>query len=353
MSDVFLLILALGGLLVFLIWPVFAFKTGPKRFQWQSGWLLVLFVVYACMTSIGDALGGFVLLGFLLILLLWPLFVVKTWPKRILLQIAWTICLSSALVCMTMPFIINARYEAEPIPTIGHLSTQIGLYHYEHGYLPGVVHGDEGLPRARAPSDMEASGGTSHLGSGFLPQTYRPVKDTSIKGVVRYEPAMVNVAANLGKFPGWVELTTAQAKDHYMKCMDLDATSLMGKLARPHHFQYWSPTAGVGDSNVYAYALGCFGDGNGLRAGTGYAVLEIWNGPLDVKVVARMMLFTPKVWFPTQIYFVSPDENPAADPATARKMNYCWVPRKSQITTKDPEVFEEMRKQLKQAGWDL
>lgn len=353
MSDVILLILAFVCLLAFLFWPVFAFKTGPKRFQWQSGWLLVLFVVYACMTSIGDALGGFVLLGFLLMLLLWPLFVVKTWPKRILLQTAWTICLSSALVRLTMPFIINARYAAEPIPITGHLRTQLALYQYEHGYLPGDIHGNNGLPRERAPSGMESLGGALHPGAGFLTQTFRPVEDTSNEGAVRYEPALVNVAANLGKFPGWAELTTEQANDHYVKCVGLDSSSFMGKLARPHHFQYWSPAAGVGDTNVYAYALGCFGDGNGLRAGTGYARLEIWNGHLLRKAVASWQRYSPEVWYPTQIYFVSPDENPAADLSTTRKTNYCWVPRKSQITTKDPKVFDEMLKQLKQAGWEF
>lgn len=34
-------------------------------------------------------------------------------------------------------------------------------------------------------------------------------------------------------------------------------------------------------------------------------------------------------------------------------MNYCWVPRKSQIMTKDPRVFDEMLEQFKQAGWKL
>jgi hypothetical protein len=52
-----------------------------------------------------------------------------------------------------------------------------------------------------------------------------------------------------------------------------------------------------------------------------------------------------------QIVFVSPDENPAADPATATKENYCWVPSKAAITTGDPEVFEAMLKDLRKAGW--
>jgi hypothetical protein len=242
----------------------------------------------------------------------------------------------------------HRMYTAEAVPVIGHLRTKTELHRYERDHLPGMMQDTNAVPVETAPRGMSPEGGTSHLGTGFLTQTFKPVKDSD--DVHRYEPSMLNVVTNLGVHPGHAEIAERETASHYSRQLHIGYEDLTGRRLRPPHIMYWSPAAGY-RSEVYAYAFGAFGDGVCVPAGTGYAVLEIHNSALQQKHVMTWERWRPVTKDAAQIVFVSPDENPAADPATAREENYCWVPSKAAITTDDPEVFEAMLKDLRKAGW--
>jgi hypothetical protein len=73
------------------------------------------------------------------------------------------------------------------------------------------------------------------------------------------------------------------ANSHFAKQLRIDYDDLTGKKIRPNMVQYRVLCGGKG--GAYAYAIGVFGDGDGLPAGTGYAVIEICNPKQRIKRV--------------------------------------------------------------------
>lgn len=161
-------------------------------------------------------------------------------------------------------YVREAQYAAEPIPLIGHIRTQIGLYYYENNDLPGqagVVH----------------TYNIANFGANEKARQY-----VSIRGgnALRGKDNSASVA--LADFT-LANGVTVKAGEDFLGIMDMKADELSGNRMKPTHFQY----VNLGSTgNSYAYAVGVFGDGNGLPKGTGYAVFEakiasVINGNAD------------------------------------------------------------------------
>lgn len=147
--------------------------------------------------------------------------------------------LAVTMLPMFKKYVVQAQYAAEPIPLVGHIRTQIGLYQYEHNSLPGGTVGCVfGFARA--------SGGEA------FEKTYAPIDDSgTVKNFTKDLPT--------GATP-------------YLTDMDISANELNGKRVSPDQVYY----ALVKNDAAYEYAIGVFGKkGSGtLPENTGYAVLE-------------------------------------------------------------------------------
>lgn len=152
--------------------------------------------------------------------------------------------LAVTMLPMFKKYVVQAQYAAEPIPLVGHIRTQIGLYQYEHNSLPGGTVGCVfGFERATTSS------GTAEA----FTRIYYPIDSTS--GAVGQKTDVCPT----GNSP-------------YLTDMDVSANELNGKRVSPDQVFY----ALVKNDAAYEYAIGVFGKkgANSLPENTGYAVLE-------------------------------------------------------------------------------
>lgn len=173
--------------------------------------------------------------------------------------------LSVSMLPLLKPFVVEAQYAAEAIPVIGNLRTKVGVFQYDKGKLPCAVGGnlatDFTTPfiETWVPSD----------GNGGI------VGNIENWGTVdAFEKAAVAVP-NDGTYVVPSSVYTRNETDskigHFGLLCDIDWQELKGKRCRPCNYQY----VVMRNGSDYAYFLGCFGDGNGLPLGTGYAVCEL------------------------------------------------------------------------------
>ena len=177
--------------------------------------------------------------------------------------------LSVSMLPLLQPFVVEAQYAAEAIPVIGSLRTKIGVYQYDKGKLPCIAAGEE---------DEKDANGADTGNKITVPriETWIPVSgatqtaaaDASIADLFRMAYYNLPAALQLGQATCVIDPLQTP---HFGVGCDLDYQELKGKRCKPHHFQYLVLRNGT----EYAYFLGCFGDNNGLKAGTGYAVCEI------------------------------------------------------------------------------
>lgn len=145
--------------------------------------------------------------------------------------------LAVTLLPMFQRYVVEAQYAAEPIPLIGHIRTQIGLYQYENNALPE----DEG---ATSPS-------ITYIGKG-VDGTFNVYRDTLATS-----------------YPGY---TTPVAGKYYLGMMGLSLNEFIGKKVTPDQVEYVC----LKNDGGYGYAIGVFGRKGGLPQGTGYAVCEYY-----------------------------------------------------------------------------
>ena len=189
--------------------------------------------------------------------------------------------LSVSMLPLLQPFVIEAQYAAEAIPVIGNLRTKIGVYQYDKGKLPRlgektVTTGTEDdaettvtpyietwVPTATADATSAASDASK--------------ADFYIAAFALF-PSSVPPLSNVNGF-GFKDAESGEStytdavslQNHLQTLCDVDYQDLKGKRSRPNHYQYLVMLNG----SDYVYLVGCFGDGNGLKKGTGYAVCEI------------------------------------------------------------------------------
>ena len=160
--------------------------------------------------------------------------------------------LSVSMLPLLQPFVTEAQYAAEAIPVIGNMRTKIGLYQYEKGYLPNDwnINPDKLQVQTWKADDSDAE--------KYVAASY-PLASISSE---RTTPTEVKDE----------KFSSDEAKaSHIGLQTDIDYQDLKGKRSKPVHYQYYVISA----TNNPSYVIACFGDGNGLKAGTGYAVCEL------------------------------------------------------------------------------
>ena len=175
--------------------------------------------------------------------------------------------LSVSMLPLLQPFVVESQYAAEAIPVIGNLRTKIGVYQYDKGKLPCIAMKEK---KVTGEDGKESTVSTPQI------ETWMPVAsatDTSAgdASVVDLFRMAYGDFPSDTTYPSLKPVTDPKSETHFGALCDFDYQELKGKRSKPHHYQYLVLQNGTD----YAYFLGCFGDGNGLKAGTGYAVCEI------------------------------------------------------------------------------
>lgn len=190
--------------------------------------------------------------------------------------------LSVSMLPLLQPFVVEAQYAAEAIPVIGNLRTKIGVYQYDKGRLPRL---------GETTTTVTTTDGDGNTTSDSIITPYIETwvaTATATATTAAPDPAQADFyAAAFAHFPTTVppltdvkgfNFSTVDKKtdpvslpNHLQTLCDVDYQDLKGKRSRPNHYQYVVMLNG----SDYVYVVGCFGDGNGLKRGTGYAVCEI------------------------------------------------------------------------------
>ncbi len=147
--------------------------------------------------------------------------------------------LAVTLLPMFQRYVVEAQYAAEPIPLIGHIRTQIGLYMYENNALP-------------CNPDLAATD---------FPQVTRITKEGN--GQFTVKEGKLDTAGNA---------PTTAVTTHYLSRMGLSLNEFIGKKVTPDQMEF----AVLKNDAGYGYAIGMFGRKGGLPQGTGYAVCEYY-----------------------------------------------------------------------------
>lgn len=258
--------------------------------------------------------------------------------------------LSVSLLPLLKPFITDAQYAAEPIPVVGNLRTMVGVYYYEHNYLPGLDHNTDGTVALQTWN--HTTGAPTHVNSaledGSTPlQTF--FGDTT-SGLTTYKSGVVKAISAACVMT--ISPTSTNDVDHFSNHINVDYQDLTGKRVKPKHFEY-RVIAGGYKSGAYAYVLGVFGDADGLPAGTGYATIEIVNPDLKVKYVGTWKRNKPVSGSSAQIVLGSADDSPASSYSGAKDKDLCWIPQASQLTSSDATTFQTAITNMKAAGWEF
>lgn len=236
------------------------------------------------------------------------------------------VILAVSLTPLFKDFIVQAQYTAEGVPVVADLRTKVTLYEYNNAYLPGI-------PRASGQQPVEAAGdaydpdwegpGESLLRPGVIPvQGFQGVAGSD---PVRYEAAVVDSHTANGEAFTMEAVAAVDSGDHFSSVLNVDYEHFKGNKLRPNHVFYRTDYAGF-KKGGHIYCIGVFGDGDGLKAGTGYAVMEIHNPATQTKIVATWERWRPVATDSGQITFKSATEYAmTANPADLKKENVCWI----------------------------
>lgn len=201
--------------------------------------------------------------------------------------------LSVAMLPLLQPFVVESQYAAEAIPVIGNLRTKIGVYQYDKTRLPQHTEGE--YTPAGATSSVKSpvvetwDYDSTYTGTGDFPDTYKKAK-FNLKGLK--EPTGTPYIKKTIYVSKETDATTGDliaTHEHVGSVLDLNVEDLKGKRSRPSHYEY----VVIKNGSDYIYAVGVFGDGNGLKLGTGYAVCEINLPSIGRKYVGTWKRYKP------------------------------------------------------------
>lgn len=237
--------------------------------------------------------------------------------------------LSVSMLPLLQPFVTEAQYAAEAIPVISNIRTKIGLYVYEKASLP---YNTENLAAMMPHAQVE---------------TWQVSSDAEGDDV--FNPAYYNVLAANSKRTEPVATTeikdTTEKGAHIQNMLDIDYQDLKGKRSKPVHYQYLALC-----TNTSSYVIGCFGNGSGLKAGTGYAVCEL-NFPLaNRKLIGTWKRYKSYNDEGGSIVFTNDD---TADEATGKVLD-CYVPPYDELEAADTEAkVSDIVRGMIGAGWEF
>ncbi|MDD5707271.1 MAG: prepilin-type N-terminal cleavage/methylation domain-containing protein [Kiritimatiellae bacterium] len=280
---------------------------------------------------------------------------------ELLVVILIIVILAVAMLPVLAPFVTRAKYAADGIPAIGNLRTQIQLYFTEKEYLPGLnrtVNGD--VLRDEAPTADAMSGryGTSGLQDQAAPNAVQTgvYGQTLDKSGATYIQSGPIVTKNTKWSDPWTKLVEDDAKNnHFTKDLDISPSDLTGNNVTPDCFVY-SAAAGAYKGNVYMYVVGVLGNGEKLKSGTGYAILEVNN---SANAAAPRFNATWKRWKPkyketecsVEQVCMTVVNGTQIDPAKPQDLaDHCMIPIEL-LSTDSNTVVTAMTK-LRTAGWE-
>ena len=235
--------------------------------------------------------------------------------------------LSVSMLPLLQPFVVEAQYAAEAIPVISNIRTKIGLYVYDKGHLP------YDLSKLNTADKVETWGidAADTSGDVYLPCLY------AVQSGNPKRTAPLDREANL--------TATTDKAGHIGTMIDIDYADLKGKRSKPIHYQYLAL-----ETNTSSYVIACFGDGNGLKAGTGYAVCEL-NFPL----AGRKLIGTWKRYksYNDQGGSIVFTNGSTADTDSGKVLD-CYVPAMSDLeSVSDSTGVDTYVSLMEGAGWEF
>ena len=246
--------------------------------------------------------------------------------------------LSVSMLPLLQPFVTESQYAAEAIPVIGNIRTKIGVYQYEKGYLPNSW-GMTGSDTLEVETWAQSQNGDSEVYAGA---SYDLTQITT----ERTSPTV----ANFSKFTQPSSTSAGNVAHHLSMQCDIDYQDLKGKRSKPLHYQYYVISA----TNNPSYVIACFGDGNGLKAGTGYAVCELNFTAAGKKYIGTWKRYKPQNDQAGSILFNSAN---AISSNTGKPID-CFVPSAADFAQThltqasqngEPPLIDLMRQQ----GWEF
>ena len=254
--------------------------------------------------------------------------------------------LSVSMLPLLQPFVTEAQYAAEAIPVIGNIRTKVAVYQYDKSYLPN--YGDKTHVESWLAGEIKDDNGKTTISGDtetFSPTVYTLQAGVDTEGTP--ENKEQGIAAKPGTKRKGDEEVVNKVSNHICSQLDINYEDLKGRRSRPNHYQYYVISA----TNNQSYVIGCFGDGNGLKAGTGYAVCELNFKTLQKKFVGTWKRYKP-IDDSVQLQF---GKNPPS--GTGTKLNYCFIPDWATFestyaidtTSGEPSIIGTMR----EAGWEF
>ena len=231
--------------------------------------------------------------------------------------------LSVSLLPLLKPYIEQSKYAAEVQPTLANVQTKINLYQYEKDKLPCTV--------ATTVNGVTTEDNSSYDNTDY---TWMLEETQDIEKTRKYKAA-TRQALNTPS-----DASDAGTQRHLTHEIDVDWQDLLGKRINPSQFRYHL-LKGSGAAK-YGYAVGIFGDGDGIAKGTGYAILVLVDTESKVKVIATWERYKPKK--DSVVYFNAKDSGELLD-------DECRIPLANTIANASSTSWGTILSNLKAAGW--
>lgn len=267
---------------------------------------------------------------------------------ELLVVILIIVILSVTMLPLLKPFVVKAQYAAEAVPIVANLRVKTEVYRVDKNHLPGLPLSDdikqETLPAGNnvlKTSDLGAANGNLKIHTMYDLTAAAGGGGAAVD--TKYDNCVCDSDPNTAPVaPG------ANPEDHVFTHVDVSFTDLTGKRLRPNHVQYVVCGA-VGEQHLWG--IGVFGDGTGLPAGTGYAVLEFNDPDHQRKFIATFERY--KEGTKDQLRFSGMNTGGAAfvDADTSKKI--CWIPEFAELTGADAGDYQTALQNLRLSGWEV
>ncbi len=291
------------------------------------------------------------------------------------------VILAVSLTPLFRDYITRAQYTAEAVPVVAEMRTKTTLFQYDRGYLPGVPRTAAGAPLTNAiytagasllsESNIHGENAALVANAGAASLTITPLQTfaMTVAGdgeTVRYHPGVVagykesgdsgvGSVATVEDIREWLAGSTRQAPFHFSRYLDVDYEHYTGNRLRPNHVFFRVDHAGY-RSGAHMYVIGVFGDGNGLAAGTGYAVMEIHNPTFETKIVATWERWRAVGSDVGQIGIIDQTQRRHLTELSddLKRENVCYIGNVDTLMSSNDgneSTFVEMLGDLRDAGW--
>ena len=236
--------------------------------------------------------------------------------------------LSVSLLPLLLPYVTESQYAAEGIPNIANFRTKIGVYVYDKGHLPYDTSVFDQDPHDTVLTWRQKDGENDVYEPGYFSFTEQPKAGRDTPMAVEKLPDATSMGG------------------HISNLLDVDFQDLKGNRSKPVHYQYVAIS-----TNTSSYAIGCFGDGNGLKAGTGYAVCELNFPDAGRKLIGtwkRYKSYNDKAGAIVFSHTADPDDETG-------KVIDCYIPNYSDVKdiSTAEDVDDKIVAPMKNAGWEF